>query len=198
MSDNREKTSNFLKAINKYAEQQRTKIRNEAEEFKKQELEKAEAEVLNDAYSLIQREMAQMRTGIAGSISRKEMDSRRELFQKRQAITDKVFKSAEEKLIEFTKTGEYTALLQKYAALIANVLTQDGTVLYLKKEDMHLSDKIKSAFGRDCSVESSDDILIGGIYGQNYNMGIIADETLDSKLLIQRDWFAENSGMNLF
>ena len=55
------KTSNFLKAINKYAAEQRKEIKTRAEEFRKYELQKAEAEVLRDAYYLIQNEMAQMK-----------------------------------------------------------------------------------------------------------------------------------------
>ena len=57
MPNNQEKASNFLKAINKYAEEQRKEIQKEVEDFKREELEKAEAEVLNDAFQLIQSEM---------------------------------------------------------------------------------------------------------------------------------------------
>ena len=56
-----EKASAFLEAINKYAEQQRNEIHAEVEQFKEEELKKAEIEVLTDAYTLIQKEMAQMR-----------------------------------------------------------------------------------------------------------------------------------------
>ena len=46
-----EKTSNFLEAINKYAEEQRNQIYAEVEQFKKQELEKAETESLTTLMS---------------------------------------------------------------------------------------------------------------------------------------------------
>ena len=51
-----EKASAFLEAINKYAEQQRNEIHAEVEQFKEEELKKAEIEVLTDAYTLIQKE----------------------------------------------------------------------------------------------------------------------------------------------
>ena len=44
-----EKASAFLEAINKYAEQQRNEIHAEVEQFKEEELKKAETEVLTDA-----------------------------------------------------------------------------------------------------------------------------------------------------
>ena len=40
------KTSNFLKAINKYAEEQRTKIKSETEKFKKEEIEAGDVFIL--------------------------------------------------------------------------------------------------------------------------------------------------------
>lgn len=191
------KTSNFLKAINKYAEEQRTKIRNEAENFKKKEIEKAESEILNDVYILIQNEMAEMKAEIAKEMSKKELDSRKNLFEKRNLITKKVFEKSKSKLLEFTKTDEYPKLLAKYAKAISSVLVEPGTIIYVRKEDLCFSDTIKEAFGRDCKIEIKENIKIGGIYSYNPNMGLIADETLDSKLEEQHIWFAENSGLKL-
>lgn len=191
------KTSNFLKAINKYAEEQRTKIRNEAENFKKEEIEKAESEILNDIYILIQKEMAEMKAEIAKEMSKKELDSRKNLFEKRNSITKKVFEKSKSKLLEFTKTDEYPKLLAKYAKAISSVLVEPGTIIYVRKEDLCFSDTIKEAFGRDCNIEIKENIKIGGIYSYNPNMGLIADETLDSKLEEQHIWFAENSGLKL-
>lgn len=191
------KTSNFLKAINKYAEEQRTKIRNEAENFKKEEIEKAESEILNDIYILIQKEMAEMKAEIAKEMSKKELDSRKNLFEKRNSITKKVFEKSTSKLLEFTKTDEYPKLLAKYAKAISSVLVEPGTIIYVRKEDLCFSDTIKEAFGRDCNIEIKENIKIGGIYSYNPNMGLIADETLDSKLEEQHIWFAENSGLKL-
>lgn len=191
------KTSNFLKAINKYAEEQRTKIRNEAENFKKEEIEKAESEILNDIYILIQKEMAEMKAEIAKEMSKKELDSRKNLFEKRNSITKKVFEKSKLKLLEFTKTDEYPKLLSKYAKAISSVLVEPGTIIYVRKEDLCFSDTIREAFGRDCNIEIKENIKIGGIYSYNPNMGLIADETLDSKLEEQHIWFAESSGLKL-
>ena len=192
-----EKTSNFLEAINKYAEEQRNQSYAEVEQFKKEELEKAETESLNDAYVLIQKEMSQMRLAISSEVSRQNMARRKELFQKRQNITIEVFQKAANKLAEFTKTADYPVLLEKYAAQIAQVLNQPGTVLYIRKKDAALTARIQKAFGGDCIVEETNDIKLGGIRGYNPAMGLVADETLDSKLEDQREWFTETCGMHL-
>lgn len=192
-----EKTSNFLNAINKYAEEQRSKIQAEVEQFKKDELEKAETEILSDAYQLIQKEMAEMRLSISSELSREGMASRRELFEKRQSIMEEVFQKAAKKLEAYTHTDGYPKLLEQYASAIGRVLTQPGSILYLREADAPLSDRVKAAFGADCAVQTVQDIKLGGLRGYNAQMGLIADETLDSKLEEQRDWFTEYSGMSV-
>lgn len=198
MPFNNEKTSNFLEAINKYAEEQRNAIQKEVEDYKREEIEKVESEVLNDAFQLIQSEMTEMRSKISSELSKKEMEGKKLLFEKRKAITEKVFEKAQEKLIEFSHSKEYPELLKKYVKKISSVLTESGTILYIKEEDLPLKSELLKAFGReDCTVEVTDEIVIGGIYGYNSKMGIVADESLDSKLADQHEWFAENSGLKI-
>lgn len=192
------KTSNFLKAINKYAAEQRKEIKTRAEEFRKYELQKAESEVLRDAYYLIQNEMAQMKKNIASEVSKLEFEKRRELFSKRQAIMDDVFEKAQEKLLDFTETENYVEQLKNYANSVSKVLKKSGTVLYICKKDEKFIDIIREAYGKICRVEVSDKIKIGGILAVNNVMSLVVDETLDSKLDAQKIWFEENSKLNIF
>ena len=131
-----EKMSNFLAAINKYAEEQRSKIQSEVENFKHQELEKAEEEILIESYQLIQREMNAMRTGISQDISRREMESRKALFEKRREITAKVFGAAREQLLAYTQSPEYPELLEASARRLAPLFEADDAALLVKKEDL--------------------------------------------------------------
>ena len=192
------KTSNFLKAINKYAAEQRKEIKTRADEFRRYELQKAEVEVLRDAYYLIQNEMAQMKKNISSEVSRLEVEKRKELFAKRNAIMDEVLGKAREKLVAFTKTQEYVELLKRSASSISEVLKKSGTTLYICRDDEHLAEAIREAYGKICKVEVSNDIKIGGILAVNKVMSLVVDETLDSKLDDQKQWFAENSKLSLF
>lgn len=197
MPDTVSKTDNFLKAIEKYAEQQRSQIESEAEDFKQKELEKAEEEGLREAYGLIQKKMTDIRINIAGELSRAENASRKNTFLRRREIEDSVFEAAEKKLREYTKTDKYTDRLLKSAKEISSVLSADDTVLYVREQDMKYADKLKAAFGRDCRIEVSDEISIGGVIGISKSLGLLADETLDSGLSQQHEWFCENSGLRV-
>lgn len=190
-------TDNFLKAIEKYAEEQRTKIRFESETYKKEELEKAEAEGLREAYALIQREMSAIRDKISSKLSRDELESKTHLFEKRNKMSEEVFKKAAQKLIAFTKTSEYEAMMLNSVREIAKVLKADDIVFFVKNDDLRFAEKIKSAFSASCEIKTSKEIKIGGIMGRSASLGLIADETLDTKLDGQREWFYENSGLKV-
>lgn len=197
MAEVQNNSDNFLKAIEKYAEEQRNKIRFESESFKKQELEKAESEGLREAYTLIQREMAAIRTEISSQLSRNEMESRQKLFEKRNQMANTVFEKVAEKLNEFTRTADYEKLLLESVKKIAQVLKSDDIIFFVRESDLKLSEKIKLAFPTSCEVKASKEIKIGGITGRSASLGLIVDETLDTKLDGQREWFYQNSGLRV-
>lgn len=197
MPDTVSKTDNFLKAIEKYAEEQRSKIQSEAEDFKEKELNKAEEEGLREAYVLIQKKMTDIKTQIASELSKAETASRRKTFVRRQEIENEVFARAEKKLEEYTKTDRYIKLLEKSAKDISKALTADDVVLRVRKQDIAHKNKVVLAFGRKCEVEVSNDIQIGGLVGISLKTGILIDETLDSKLEAQHEWFCEKSGLRV-
>ncbi|HEX2986015.1 MAG TPA: V-type ATP synthase subunit E family protein [Caproiciproducens sp.] len=195
MASNDEKVNKFYLAINHYAEEQRKKIEQEIAEFKHKELEEAEVDALTEAYRLIQKEMTEMRNGIAREMAQREMNGRRELLEKRQQITETVFERARQQLVEFTKKAEYVDLLKKFASQLPNQFRRAGTVIGIRKDDEQYKDQIKNAFGNDCTFKIDTGILIGGFRAYNYEVGMVADQTLDSLLEDQRQWFEEQSGM---
>ena len=197
MPDIVSKTDNFLKAIEKYAAEQRSKIESEAEEFKSKELNKAEEDGLKEAYVLLQKKMLSINTSIARELSKAENASRKSTFAKRQEIEDKVFERAKEKLLEYAGTDKYITKLLESAKTVSEKLTADDVTLYVCERDLKLKNKIISAFGRKCDVQASNEIQIGGIMGISRKAGLLADETLDTGLQNQKEWFCENSGLTI-
>ena len=64
------KSSNFLNTIDKYAKRQKSKITDEIKEIEKRELEKAEAEIMEDVNSMIQKELIGMKNKIVALLNR--------------------------------------------------------------------------------------------------------------------------------
>ena len=77
-----ENESKFLKAIEKYAKQQRDALISETEIFEKEAIAKAEQDGLRDAYSLIHREQDAMRMKIASEMANEEAKGKLEIFKR--------------------------------------------------------------------------------------------------------------------
>ena len=197
MPDTVSKTDNFLKAIEKYAEQQRGRMQSEAEEFKERELNTAEEEGMRDAYLMIQKTMADINNSIASETSRTIAAGKKSVFARRQQIEDEIFAKAEQKLLAFTQSDKYLSWLTRRAAEISRVLNAGDVVLYVRESDLKYQKKLWDYFGQNCQIQPSETIRIGGIKGHSPAMGLVADETLDTRLDQQREWFYEHSGLTV-
>ncbi len=191
------KASNFLNVIDKYAKRQKANI---IEEIKSQEeiaMRKAEAEIIEDAEAMINKELINMKNKVAIEVSRKELEERKKISRRRKEIMKDMFKECHKRLVEFTLSEDYKQFLKQYSFEISKVLTGNDTELYVKESDLKYEKIIKEGFDKPCKVYAAKDILIGGIRGYSLSKKIIADETLDAKLKEQEDWAAENFGILL-
>lgn len=192
-----EKTSRFLKAIDKHTKKQQFEILEEIKKIEKKELEKAEAELIEEVRIKVQRELEIMRNKISIEISHKELDERKKIAYKRYEMVKAIFQESENRLIEYTRSKEYREGLFKDAQNIAQKLRGPDVVLYVFKEDLKYSDIIKKGFGRECRVVAGDDIKVGGIRGYSKKDKLIVDNTIDAELYTQEDWFLNKYGDNL-
>lgn len=191
------KTDNFLKAIQKYASEQRDAMHTEVEQLKEEKIKEAESKGKADSEKYINDKLEAKRNEETSKVAKLMQEGQRKLFLERSKMTDNVFDKAKEKLIDFTKTDEYIKKLEKSAKDIATLFGNNKCVLYVSKADLCNADKIGLAFNGNAEVLADNTIKIGGIKGYCEAMSIVADETLDSKLYAQKEWFIENSGLSV-
>ena len=77
------------------------------------------------------------------------------------------------------------------------MLNAGDVVLYVRESDLKYQKKLRDYFGQNCQIQPSETIRIGGIKGHSPAMGLVADETLDTRLDQQREWFYEHSGLTV-
>ena len=68
---------------------------------------------------------------------------------------------------------------------------------YVKENDMKLAELISNAFNNDCTVLADNDIAIGGLKAQNADGTLIADDTLDTRLSQQYEWFLSSCNLSI-
>lgn len=197
MSMPEKKLDKFSSAVLKDAEEQRSKILDEIEEYRKSQMEKAEEEILHDAYILIQNEIAAIKNQHSRKISLTELEGRRSLLLLREQLTGKVFDEAASRILDFTKTGEYKAFLCSLVKSCCEAIPTGKVEIRVKKDDLAFSDDLISASGRDAKVVESVGITLGGVLVSNPEKGVVMDETLDLKLSSQKDWFTSESGLSI-
>ncbi len=196
MTNSQNKINKIVQAITAYAQEQRDKILLEAEAFKAERLQKAEQEVLADAYKLIQKETAEIRSESVREMYRRDTEARKALFSRRRQITDEVFKRAQNQLIEFTKKPEYTEYITKMLENMISMLPE-SIVYMIAQKDSAMLETLSSLCPEESSIKTVDDILIGGIRALNSESGQIIDNTLDSRLMSQHERFILTSGLNI-
>lgn len=192
-----EKVGKFQSAINHYATEQRNQIEREVEAYKSRALADAETEVLNEAYRLIQKEMAQMRNKIAREMALREQETRRALLTRRQEITAQVFAKAQDALRSYSASPEYKAFLTRSVKEAAPLFTAGDTVFCMRPADAKFQAAVKAAFGAPCAFEEDKKIHLGGLLVKSKKLGLTADQTLDAMLEDQRGWFETHSGLSI-
>ena len=116
-----------------------------------------------------------------------------DLLAQRSAIAEEVFAAVRSKLIDFTQSKEYeTYLLDKVKKAAA--LGYGEACLYVGKKDFKRLSALCEAFGK-CEGKIDEDIVLGGLHVEYEAQGIVLDESFDTSLEEQKEWFYANAGL---
>ncbi len=184
-------------AILEYAHQKANEIQTQTEKFKKEHLEVAENQILQEMYDNIQDQVAEIRGNATKTVAKQEAQLRQQLLIRREEITNNVFRSATKKLIDFTKTPEYETYLLNIAKKLSTAYPLEDSIITVKSDDYAMSVKLDKIFNGKCKIIVDDNIKIGGIKLMNQTIGIFVDETMDTKLNDRKPWFYSNSGLTI-
>lgn len=189
--------SKYVDAITAEAQEAKNEAEKKISEYKNAQINRFKAETLENSKSETARRCAVIREDIGREFSVKETALRQQIFTKRDEIKTAVFESAKQKLKEFTETDEYKSFVVNSAAEIKkNLVGRDKAVtVFLRECDMKLKNDIEQAFAFPCVFKIDDKIEIGGIRAKFSS--VMIDDTIDSRLSAQVDWFEENSGLDI-
>jgi vacuolar-type H+-ATPase subunit E/Vma4 len=195
--DNNNKTGNFLSAIKKYSEEERGKAVAEMEAKRTEAIEKAEKASAAKAEAYKKRELSRITAEITSEYAVKNLNAQGEVFKKRDEMVSEIFKSAKEKLRGFSHSDAYGDKLLCDAREIRQTVGERPCTVYLRAEDMNYAEEIKAIFGQEAEICEDKKIELGGIRCYCRELRLVADNTLDSKLEAQREWFSENADLRI-
>lgn len=194
---NDQKLSKFMQAITAYAEEQSRAMHREVEAFKEERLQRAEEEVLRESYALIQTEQNEIHRALSREMSLREMQARHALLGRRRDMMDSIFDRARRKLRDYAATPAYGEGLTRSMRRMTAMLPADGSVYAVAPRDEAYLPALRALCPAGSRVEMAADIELGGLRGLNAAAGVLLDDTLDSRLEQQRDWFTDHSGLTI-
>ncbi|MBQ2774274.1 MAG: V-type ATP synthase subunit E [Clostridia bacterium] len=197
MLNQEERVAKFFDAISKSAQDRHDELNHKNTEMLNVGLKKAGDKARAQAQAMVEREILLNEQELNRTIAHSTVEKRSELTAKRAEITEKVFESACDKLLTFTKSEAYEGFLKKSVANLAKIFPDGEVVIYVKKDDEKFTSAIIEAFGRECTVEVDETIVIGGCRCKAQKGALVADDTLETRLESQREWFLSNSGMSV-
>ncbi len=196
MLSTEEKLFEFKKSIRREIERETARINCDIESYRHAQMEALEDEVLSECYRTIQAAVAQIRMEYTTQRSQALGEMRRHLLRQRDEHAGAVFEKVKEKLRAFASGAEYPAWLEKKLSAAAKEYRMRKPVLYVREADLPLRAALEKALP-GCEVRASSEIATGGFIIEEPELSYVINESLDSILNEQKEWFFSNSGLRM-
>lgn len=184
----------FRKEIIEKASAERDMIMMEAEDVKREELDRAQNRQLEELYQKVQKEKEEIDRQTAQIVAAKRRGLKHELYACREELVGKLMEKVRGRLADFAATKDYQHFLEEKVKQMAQQTPPDeNAVLELRSCDMKYGEALSRLYG-GCQVRQNDrEIKLGGVRIVNSGRNFAVDETLDTALAQQREWFYDHS-----
>ena len=155
MSVFEDKLKKFEAVVVKEATKKKQKCLEEIDQYKEEELARADNAVLSQAYTLIQQKIAEIKAENLRRVSKKELELRQDLLTVRSELMRSVFDGVAAKLGAFTESPDYPRYL---ADGVRKAAASGGVALWtvcVREKDLVFADALKKAAGFPCKVEAA-------------------------------------------
>lgn len=194
--ENKEQVFLYIRdEIEKIADQEEKQILEEAKALEKEAYAQMEAEAKKDAKRQLEKELAAISSKASIDAAANLEQRTKKLVEKRDELVKNIFEQAKNQLIAFVESDEYKDYLIDHIQKIGQEYQMTGCILNLRKEDMKYQKELVKAYGFDIEVKINDQIRLGGFIIENPVTHVVCDETLETALENQKDWFYKTSGL---
>ena len=154
---------------------------------------RGEAEI--DAKHQLDKELAEISSKASIEASAQLEERLKKLVEKREEYVQTIFTEVKNKLVEFVNGKDYKDYLLTHVKAVSDEYQMTDCVLYVRKDDLKYADDLKKAYALPIEVEEGQQIQLGGFIIENKATNVVVDESLDSNLEAQKDWFYKTSGL---
>lgn len=180
----------FEESVLKSAQSQADSIIADANKRQQEILEKTKADYPTENYDKVVGEYKQKNEQ---KLAASELVFRNELLEMRTNLVNDMFAQVQQKLVDFTKSSEYGAWLQKKCQPLVVLTAKKEVVLLMQEENSAFAKELQKNFA-SCTVKKDETIKIGGFKLLCENR--LYDETLDEYFAGQQENFYATSQLS--
>ncbi len=115
------------------------------------------------------------------------------LIKEREKMTSLIFKEVIKELKAFVKSKEYQTKMKEKLVELNKYLGKNEVIIQIANHDTNLSQIIKESLKVAYKIEKTETINFGGFIACVKKKKIEIDETIDSKLAENKQWFFKNA-----
>ncbi|MEG0313752.1 MAG: hypothetical protein RR646_00620 [Erysipelotrichaceae bacterium] len=185
---------NYIEAeMNDLALKEAHTILKESESLKEEALIEIEEEAKNNAKLVVLSEIKEAKSNAAIKKAAISTKMKKDIIGEREKLVNSVFKETKDKLVEFVASKDYKEFVVKKISKAKKEYGFKDVIILMK--DSNYKELAIETYG-EANFKEDEDIVIGG-FKIITNTGIIIDETLDTLLNEQKDWFYNNAKLNI-
>ncbi len=197
MLDPVKKLAQFTAAIQADAMAESEKILSEVRQEVDTAMSAAEDEVLNETFRYIKNEVAHERTETGRRVSRRMMDNKNALNNRREEMANAVMDKVRARLVSYVQSDAYAVQMTTLAKEIITAFGNKETVFYLRPADKAIADVFKREL-KDYKFQIAEGIFeLGGLMASCPETHMQIDESFDTKYSELRGHFSELFGLQL-
>lgn len=196
MSYDEKKLVSFRDAVFKKVFEQKKELKEKILKYEEEEFKKEIEQIKNKNLEKLEEKVKDLKFNYKYKTSKKSFEIKQEVLNKRNELLEKLIKTCEKNIEDFSKTQEYEIyLIKKIKASLENN-SCFNVLVKIKKKDLELKEEILAVKDVE-KVEEDKKIVLGGFKIIDYEKSIEIDETFDTKLKEAIKNFYKTAQLNL-
>ena len=171
------------------------KLKTEIDEKKTKSIKRIETEVHTRVFRSLDIDLSDLNADFSANLSRVKNEYTRVLMRKRRELLDSIVEEVRAKCIKFVEGKKYKEFIDKKIKSISEKFCNKAIEFRIKKNDRIVIESIKNNLDVKYEIKEVNEIEIGGFSVICYEMGVMLDETIDTKLSERQLWFYEHSDL---
>lgn len=168
-------------------------ILDEVKEMEDAAFKQVEEETKRDAALQIKHELNEISANASIEISKANAESTKKLIETRDNYVNVIFEEVNKELLKFIDSDEYESFLIAKYKKASNYDINEANI-YMNNKDSKYFEKLISQSQANVNLVI-DDAIMGGFIIENQDKKIFIDESFNTIIKNQREWFYKNSGL---